>query len=78
MSCNTSIRYKQYQNIRHCTIEIFLKCPKCLLESKNIQRVKTHKSLSGLDSHLSTFHKGEEYWTAEVRVLLRQFAEAMT
>jgi len=69
-------RYKQYQNIRHNTAQIFLKCPECLLNSKNPQRVKTHKNLSSLDSHFSIEHK-DEFWTKEARILIRQFAVVM-
>lgn len=65
---------KGYQNIRHNTTQIFLKCPECLKHSKNPQRVKTHKNLSSLDSHFSTEHKGE-FWVEEARILIRQFAE---
>jgi len=78
MSKTESICNKRYQrkkaNIRHNTTEIFTKCPRCLLERKNPQRVKTHKNLAGLDSHLSTDHKGE-YWTIEARMLMKQFTE---
>ncbi len=76
MSSIIQQRYKEYQNIRHNTTKIFLKCPECLLNSKNPQRVKTHKNLSSLDSHFSTDHKGE-FWVEESRILIRQFAEAM-
>lgn len=68
--------FKGYQNIRHNTKQIFLKCPECLLHSKNAQRVKTHKNLSSLDSHLSVEHKGE-FWVKEVQLLIRQFSEIM-
>lgn len=74
----TSKSNKGYQekkrNIRHNTTKIITKCPRCLLERKNPQRVKTHKNLAALDSHLSTDHKGE-YWTIEARMLMKQFAE---
>jgi len=80
MYTKTVESYKGYQkkkpNIRHNTTQIFLKCPECLLYSKNPQRVKTHKNLSSLDSHLSTDHKGE-YWTIEARMLMKQFMERM-
>ncbi len=76
MSSIIQQRYKEYQNIRHNTTKIFLKCPECLLNSKNPQRVKTHKNLSSLDSHFSTDHKGE-FWVEESRILIRQFAEVM-
>ncbi len=68
---------KGYQNIRHNTTQIFLKCPQCLLNSKNPQTVKTHKNLASIDSHFSTEHK-DEFWIKEARVLIRQFAEVMT
>ena len=78
MSTKTTKSYKGYQekkpNIRHNTNEITTKCPRCLLERKNPQRVKTHKNLASLDSHLSTDHKGE-YWTIEARMLMKQFTE---
>ena len=81
MSINALDSYKQYQknkpNIRHNTTQIYLKCPECLLYSKNPQRVKTHKNLSSLDSHFSTEHK-DEFWVNEARILIRQFAEVMT
>jgi len=67
---------KEYQNIRHNTTNISLKCPECLLNSKNPRRVKTYKNLSSLDSHFSTEHKGE-FWIKEAKVLIRQFAEVM-
>jgi len=63
-------------NIRHNTTQIFLKCPECLLYSKNPQRVKTHKNLSSLDSHFSTEHK-DEFWVKESKILIRQFAEVI-
>ena len=68
----SDIRY----NIRHDTNQIYLKCPECLLNSKNPIRVKTHKSLSSLESHISTSHKGE-FWIKEVQILIRQFSEAV-
>ena len=78
MSKTSSISNKGYQekkpNIRHNTSKIITKCPRCLLERKNPQRVKTHKNLASLDSHLSTDHKGE-YWTIEARMLMKQFTE---
>ena len=74
MSTNKAISNKGYQNIRHNTDLILTKCPRCLLENKNPQRVKTHKNLASLDSHLSTIHKGE-YWTIEARMLMKQFVE---
>ena len=78
MSCNKAKSHKGYQekkpNIRHSTAEKITKCPRCLLERKNPQRVKTHKNLASLDSHLSTAHKGE-YWTIEARMLMKQFTE---
>ena len=74
----TPISNKGYQgkkqNIRHNTSKIITKCPRCIIERKNPQRVKTHKNLAGLDSHLSTDHKGE-YWTIEARMLMKQFME---
>lgn len=80
MSNSKQESYKGYHdiryNIRHNTTQIFLKCPECLLNSKNPMRVKTHKNLSSLDSHLSTMHK-DELWIKEARVLIRQFAEVM-
>jgi len=80
MSVKTIQSYKEYQkkkpNIRHNTTQIFLKCPECLLYSKNPQRIKTHKNLSSLDSHFSTNHK-DEFWIKEARVLIRQFAEVL-
>jgi len=74
MPVKTLDSFKGYPNIRHNTTKIFLKCPGCLLCSKNPQRVKTHKNLSSLDFHLSVDHKGE-FWVAEVQILIRQFAE---
>ena len=71
--CNKGYQEKK-QNLRHSTAEIITKCPRCLLERKNPQRVKTHKNLASLDSHLSTIHKGE-YWTIEARMLMKQFTE---
>jgi len=80
MSNTTTIRNKGYQekkpNIRHNTDPIISKCPRCLLERKNPQRVKTHKNLASLDSHLSTIHKGE-FWTIEARMLMKQFTEGL-
>ena len=71
--CNKGYQEKK-QNIRHNTTQIFTKCPRCLLENKNPQRVKTHKNLSSLDSHLSADHK-DEHWTIEARILMKQFTE---
>jgi len=76
MSVKTLDSFKGYPNIRHNTVKIYLKCPYCLLNSKNPQRVKTHKNLSSLDSHFSTDHKGE-FWVEESRILIRQFAMVM-
>jgi len=76
MSVKTLDSFKGYPNIRHNTAKIYLKCPYCLLNSKNPQRVKTHKNLSSLDSHFSTDHKGE-FWVEESRILIRQFAMVM-
>ena len=80
MSVKTIQSYKEYQkkkpNIRHNTTQIFLKCPECLLYSKNPQRVKTHKNLSSLDSHFSTNHK-DESWVDLAKILIRQFAEVL-
>lgn len=76
MSTKAILSFKQYPNIRHNTKKIFLKCPECLLNSKNPQRVKTHKNLSSLDSHFSTEHK-DEFWVKQTQVLIREFAEVM-
>jgi len=73
---NTTNSFKPYQNIRHSTIQAFIRCPKCLIDSKNPRRVKTHKNLSSLDFHFSTAHKGE-FWVTEARILIRQFAEVL-
>ena len=76
MSVKQVNSFKEYPNIRHNTTKIFLKCPECLKYSKNPQRVKTHKNLSSLDSHLSTNHKGE-FWVNDIRILIRKFSEIM-
>jgi len=73
MSVKQVNSFKGYPNVRHSSAKIYLKCPTCLKYSKNPQRVKTHKNLSSLDSHLSIDHKGE-LWVEEARNLLRQFA----
>jgi len=73
---NTTNSFKGYQNIRHSTTEAFIRCPKCLIDSKNPRRVKTHKNLSSLDFHFSIAHDGE-FWVVEARILIRQFAEVL-
>jgi len=77
MSTKTTKSYKGYEKsgyFRHNTAEVITKCPRCIIERKNPQRVKTHKNLSSLDFHLSTDHKGEA-WTIEARMLMKQFVE---
>ena len=77
MSKTESICNKGYEKsgyFRHNTNKVITKCPRCLLERKNPQRVKTHKNLSALDFHLSTEHKGEA-WTIEAGMLMKQFVE---
>ena len=76
MSTKTLESFKGYQNIRHSTTKAFIRCPKCLIDSKNPRRVKTHKNLSSLDFHFSTAHK-DEFWIEEARILIRQFAEVI-
>ena len=67
---------KGYDNIRHNTTKIFVKCPKCQINSDRPGRRKTFKNLSALDSHLSTDHK-DEFWTKEARLLMMQFVEVL-
>ena len=76
MSIKQVDSFKGY-NIRHSTKKYFVKCPECLKHQKNPQRVKTHKNLSSLDSHYSTYHKGE-YWVNQARIEIRRLAEAIS
>ena len=78
MSHNAKQPNKRFHNIRHNTIRIDgVKCPRCYIDSKDPVKVKTHKNLSSLDSHISTEHKGE-FWIKEAQLLIRQFSEAIS
>ena len=68
---------KSTLNIRHNTKPYFIKCPECLKDSKNPQRVKTHKNLSSLDTHYSIDHRGEP-WVNAARIELRKLAEELS
>ncbi len=73
MSVKTIQSNKGYQNIRHSTIPVFFNCPKCLIHSTTRGRKRTFKTLSSLDSHFSTEHKGES-WVELAKIMTRQFA----
>jgi len=77
MKHNTSQSNKEYHNIRHNTIRIYIKCPGCCLNSKQANKIKIHKNLSSLDSHISTEHK-DEFWTKQVQLLIRQFSKEIS
>jgi len=79
MSHNAKQPNKRFHNIRHNTIRIDggIKCPSCFFYSKDPMKVKSHKNLSSLDSHISTEHKGE-FWIKEAQLLIRQFSEAIS
>ncbi len=74
---NTRQSNKGYHNIRHNTIRIYTKCPGCLLNSKQASKIKIHKTLSSLDSHISTQHK-DEFWVKQVQLLIRQFSKEIS
>jgi len=74
MSTKAVELFKGYPNIRHNTSLIFANCPKCLIDSSTPGRKKTFKTLSSLDFHFSTEHKGES-WAELAQLLIRQFAE---
>ncbi len=67
---------KGYHNIRHSTNPVSVQCPGCFIYSNKPGRPKTFNTLSSLDSHFSTQHKGE-FWIKEAQILIRQFAEVI-
>jgi len=64
---------KPSKTVRHSTFPYHCQCPKCII-TKNAMYVKHFKNLSGLDWHVSNFHKGEP-WVKDFKIAIKHLAQ---